>query len=105
MAIRFVATATDCLVVCNVPRIVLEWVQVAILVEDVTCRMEEASAPQLASVQGRLADGVVSALACAEDPLALQAAGAHVVKASLSRLVSSRQSAEQRRKWSQTGTG
>ena len=46
--------------------------------------MEEASASQLASVQGRLADGVVSALACAEDPLALQAAGAHVVKASSS---------------------
>lgn len=43
--------------------------------------MEEASASQLASVQGRLADGVVSALACAEDPSALQAAGAHVVKA------------------------
>eukprot|EP00903_Cladosiphon_okamuranus_P009715 g9240.t1 len=54
--------------------------EVAILVEEVTCRMEEASAPQLTSVQGRLADGVVSALACAEDPLALQAAGAHVVK-------------------------
>lgn len=54
--------------------------------------MEEASAPQLASVQGRLADGVVGALACAEDPLALQAVGALVVKASKqARLISSRQ--------------
>lgn len=63
--------------------------------EDVTCRMEEASAPQLASVQGRLADGVVSALACAEDPLALQAAGAHVVKASSPRLVEAGQTDRQ----------
>lgn len=54
--------------------------QVTILVENVSCRMDEASASQLASVQGRLADGVVSALACAEDPSALQAAGTHVVK-------------------------
>ncbi|CAN0286445.1 unnamed protein product, partial [Ectocarpus sp. 12 AP-2014] len=54
--------------------------EVAILMEDVACRMEDASASELASVQGRLADGVVSALACAKDPLALRAAGGHVVK-------------------------
>ncbi|CAM9525285.1 unnamed protein product, partial [Ectocarpus sp. 8 AP-2014] len=54
--------------------------QVAILMEDVACRVEDASASELASVQGRLADGVVSALACAEDPSALRAAGGHVVK-------------------------
>lgn len=48
--------------------------------EDVACRMEDASASELASVQGRLADGVVSALACAKDPSALRAAGGHVVK-------------------------
>lgn len=48
--------------------------------EDVACRMEDASASDLESVQGRLADGVVSALACAKDPSALRAAGGHVVK-------------------------
>ncbi|CAM9315551.1 unnamed protein product, partial [Ectocarpus sp. 6 AP-2014] len=54
--------------------------EVAILMEDVACRMEDASTSELASVQGRLADGVVSALACAKDPSALRAAGGHVVK-------------------------
>ncbi|CAM9900360.1 unnamed protein product [Scytosiphon promiscuus] len=54
--------------------------EVAILVENVACRIEEESPSGLAVVQGRLADGVVSALACAEDPSALQAAGEHVVK-------------------------
>lgn len=48
--------------------------------ENVACRIEEESPSGRAVVQGRLADGVVSALACAEDPSALQAAGEHVVK-------------------------
>ena len=52
----------------------------AILVEDVACRVEAASPSELGRVQSRLAGGVVGALTRAGDVAALEAGGGHVVK-------------------------
>lgn len=54
--------------------------QVAILIEDVACRVEAASPSELGRVQSRLAGGVVGALTRAGDVTALEAGGGHVVK-------------------------
>lgn len=52
----------------------------AILIEDVACRVEAASPSELSRVQSRLAGGVVGALTRAGDVTALEAGGGHVVK-------------------------
>ena len=54
----------------------------AILVEDVACRVGGSSPSELSRVQAQLTEGVVGTLAKAEDAAALEAAGEQVVTAS-----------------------
>lgn len=57
----------------------------AILVEDLACRVEGAAPSELSRVQAVLAEGVISALSSSGDSGVFEAAGGHLVKASQQR--------------------